>query len=573
MKAKNLVLCAFGAAFLSAVGCTGLEPYTINAPDDLASKIAEYKAEKEAKKTDDYEEIDITVAVVGSEDNTSAWWTEFSQYFTVPSGKLLTVTFVNHGTGVENWHNWNLAVTNAVERGGDGYAEYFVIRSDKYGWGNSDYDGGLLTLEIDGNPEIDWDVFKQKMNGATVVMEIDHSRSGYVFVTETATATDGSIIVETYSQKVSATDDINAFFVVDNSHLNMKSANLTPSQIAEVPDEDAVAITVTGFPESIEVGTTFESLLEGAIEASVTYTDNSTSAVAIEDVTFKPSTTFGTAVGTETVVYSYSKTKKGNYGPSVAGYLTIEVTNPIDAISATASAYKIGGAKYVTLTPSSFEIIATYRDGSKAPLKSSLVAIEFTDGVNTFACEEGTIEKVATITYTTASGAELTAEANLVIEPSNQAPQTEMVGAEDFSNGWWTTFSKDWGVPAYTSQSVSMYVGSDNAANFHSPCVILRKADKTEYGVVRMDNFGWGIGYEGLAVPSCNWNWDTFAANINGSTVAVTVANGGDGYASVRYHVLSADGNTYFQYYDGFVVDSSDVNFAFVTEESYLIFD
>ena len=118
-----------------------------------------------------------------------------------------------------------------------------------------------------------------------------------------------------------------------------------------------------------------------------------------------------------------------------------------------------------------------------------------------------------------------------------------------------------------------MTVGSDNLLNFHSPCVILRKADLTEYCVVRMDHFGWGTSFDAGTVPSSNWNWDTFAGNIDGSKVDVTVANDGNGFASIRYHVVYTNGEEHFQFYDNIAVDSSDVTFAFVTEESYLIFD
>jgi hypothetical protein len=55
--------------------------------------------------------------------------------------------------------------------------------------------------------------------------------------------------------------------------------------------------------------------------------------------------------------------------------------------------------------------------------------------------------------------------------------------------------------------------------------------------------------------------------------VDITVANDGNGSASIRYHVVYANGEEHFQFYDGLAVDSADVTFAIVTEESYLIFD
>jgi hypothetical protein len=115
-----------------------------------------------------------------------------------------------------------------------------------------------------------------------------------------------------------------------------------------------------------------------------------------------------------------------------------------------------------------------------------------------------------------------------------------------------------------------MYCYSDNLANWHSPCIILRKADKTEYGVVRMDNFGWGTGY-GTATLSSDWDWTKFTSSISGSKVVITVTNNGNNTADVLYNVTYANGETHFQKYAGVTVDSSDLNCALVTEESYLV--
>ena len=108
-------------AIFALVGCEKLEPYSIDAPSDLQSKIDSIAAEKAKQSTGDTTYIDIATAFVGADDNSSGWWTAFSDYFTVPANKLLTIRFVNHGTGVNNWNNWNLAVVNEVaDRDADG---------------------------------------------------------------------------------------------------------------------------------------------------------------------------------------------------------------------------------------------------------------------------------------------------------------------------------------------------------------------------------------------------------------------------------------------------------------------
>ena len=83
MKTLNLILkalSALAAAAAVSMGCSGLEPYSVDAPADLADKIAEYQAEKQASQSDDYTEITITSALVGAEDNSAGWWSEFSQW-------------------------------------------------------------------------------------------------------------------------------------------------------------------------------------------------------------------------------------------------------------------------------------------------------------------------------------------------------------------------------------------------------------------------------------------------------------------------------------------------------------
>ena len=799
----------FATAFTAAVtvGCTGLEPYTIDAPDDLAEKIAAYKAEKEAGKSDDYEEITLTTAIVGAEDNTSGWWTEFSQYFTVPSGKKLFIEFENFGSGANNWNNWNVCVANGKERDTEGYSEYFVLRSDAYGWGNADYAGSVIEFDYGGG-EVNWDEFREKMQGAHVTMSIDHARAGAAYLEVHSVATDGFDIVEKYNQTVSATEDINVFLIADGSHFNMKKAWLVPSEIAEIPDFNAESISVIGYPITVPLGN--EDYWGDAV-ATVTFEDGFTATVAKEDLTItEPDMT---TLGMKTVAYTYNLTKLGKPGKAVLGYYNFEVTdlasiavtkapvtstyylydqampfftqglevtgtkgdgstvvldnaaltfgqvqpvagtqdieisfsdgistsfpvnvkigteaiglpdytngwwttflsadkpvpagesatvhlfvysdnlanwhspctilrkadmteygvvrmdsfgwgtgydgNPnlvlesdwnfdtfaanqnmsavsitvtnngdntadvrynvtyangethfqqysgitvdsadlqmgivteesylivlesaaVDAkligIEASAEAFLIGGAKGLTLSSEGLKVNALYSDGSKLPLKTGLFTVDFADDNVFYAGTPGTVANVATVSYTDPVGAVFTAPVNLTVKASEQAAQTDPVGAADFSNAWWTTFSNNWNVPAGTAQAVSMAVKSDNAGNWHSPCVILRKADGTEYVVVRMDNYGWGGSYD-ETVKTCDWNWDTFQANIDGSQVDITVANDGNGTASIRYHVVYAGGEEHFQFYDGLAVDSADVTFAIVTEESYLIFD
>ncbi|MBO5596847.1 MAG: hypothetical protein J5917_08790, partial [Bacteroidales bacterium] len=573
------------------VGCTGLEPYTIDAPEDLADKIAEYKAEKEARNQGDTVLVDITHAMVGAEDNSTAWWGDWSQSFEVPAGRLLHLEFINYGAKVETWNNWNLVFAttpgHSTEDNSD-YAERLVLRADHYGWG-AGWDIALDKNYIDDVELADygdafWADFKEKMDGAYVVMEIDRSPLGVTFITVEAQAKDGSIVSKTYNFPLNDSI-IYAFLTTDSSHFDMQKAYLINSKITEIAEVQPASISITGFPASVSQGTTLEEVLEGAtLAAKVTYEDGTSGDVALEDVAFSVSETFASVPGEDVILYTYNKTKSGAVASTpVAGFTKVTITTELESITASAKAYVVGNGKYITLSPSAISVTGVYSGGSTLPISSSDCTVSFTEDKVVYDAVPGTYANAFTVTY--GSGADaMTATGDLVIAASSLPAQEENVGAKDFSNGWWSTFTRDWVVAPGESQTIGFTLYSKGAANYQSPCTILRRADLSEYGVVRMDHWCWGAATGDTDPASANypariditsdWNFEGtyFAEHLNGSTVNITVANDGT-YASISYYVIYPDGEeTHFQRYDKIPVDANDVQFALVTEASYLEF-
>jgi hypothetical protein len=561
---RNTLFAEIVAVFV-LVGCEKLETYSIQAPSDLQSRIDSIAAEKAKHSTGDTIYIDIATAIVGAEDNSSGWWSAFSDYFTIPPNKLFHLEFVNHGTGVNNWNNWNLAVTNEVaDRNGEGYKEYFVLRSDAYGWGGTmaaegfPYDAAMISYnypDTDGDGDI-WNDFRQTMQGARVTIEIDHSATGNAFVTATAVGTNGVELVMTYQQPVSAANNIVAFLVTDGSYFEMKKAYLIPSKITVVEDVAPVSIVVTGTPEFVEFGN--EDFWGEAI-ATVTYADGSSDVVDKDDISFTVIPDMST-LGKKTVIVSYSKTKQGAYGPAVSTLYTLEVTNPVTSMVVTTmpviTRYYFFSDEPVLFSPKGLVVTATYSDGTTGILP--IAGLTFSRIPAAEGIREVMISYVgATSTVTTTC-------------PVTMVKGIAQVGFNDFSTPWWTQFSDEYTVASGASKTLTMYCYSNNLQNYHSPCAILRKADKTEYAVVRMDHFGWGDGYA-AATATSNWNWDTFKPNINGSRVVITVTNKGDNTANVHYDVTYANGETHFQNYEGIAVDSAVLNCAIVLEGSYVV--
>lgn len=581
MKISKWILnlaAAFALLGGGLTSCSEVSFIEINPPADLQNKIDSIQHVKDSLAALKGDRTDLTIAtgIVGAEDYSSAWWAAFSDYFTVPQGKCLTVQFINHNGGsVNNWNNWNLCVASG-ERDSDGYSEFFVIRSDAYGWGNGDYNGAMFEIDypdLDGDGDI-WNDFRAIMDGATVEIEVDYATGGVVFVTATATGLDGTVVTEKYEQPVTGTT-VTAFLIADASWMEVKDAYLEPSKIAEIPDEMAASITVTGTPAAIEVGSTD---FWGDGVATVTFADGATTVADTADITFVVPDL--STVGQKTILYSYSKTKQGNYGKAVAGTYTLEVTNPIVALEASANAYLIGGAKYVTLSPGAVKVVAEYADGTVAPLKTSQFTVAFTDDKLVYEGVEGTYKDAYTVTYTSASGSVVEAKGDLVIAKSALPAQEVIVGYEDNTTPWFpteipegkTVFSQDWPVKAGETQAVSMTLRSSEGGNWHSPSIMLRKADLASYIMCRMDNYGWDPSWE-AAVKTSNWNWDTFQTNLDGAMVAISVTNCGDNTASIRYYVILDNGEAHFQYYDNIAIDSADMQFMITTEGAHLIFD
>ena len=568
MKTTKLLKFALYFAILAAiglVGCEKLDLYSIDAPSDLQSRIDSIAAAK--PNTGDTTYVTITTAIVGAENNSSGWWTAFSDYFSVPTGKLLHLEFINHGTGVNNWNNWNLAVTNEIaDRAAADYKEYFVLRSDAYGWGgkmaNVDpryaFDIKMITHnypDTDGNGDI-WNDFRTTMQGARVSLDIDHSATGNVFVTATAVGTNGVTLVETYQQPVSAAADLMAFLICDGSYFEMKKAYLIPSKVTVVEDVNPVSIAVTGTPAFLELG---NKNFWGDAKATVTFADGSSAQVDSADISFNVIPDM-TTLGVKTVVVAYSKTKQGAYCKAVTTFYKLEVTNPVVGLEVTTmpliTKYYYFSSDPILFNTTGLVVTGTYSDGTKAVIPKE--TLQF----GKIPAASGT--QSALISYVGATKTVTTTCPLTLVKGIGQ------VGANDFSTAWWTAFSADYKVPSGSSKTLTMYCYSDNLANWHSPCTILRKSDKTENAVVRMDSFGWGAGY-GTATLTSDWNWDKFTSNISGSKVVITVTNNGNNTADVLYNVTYATGETHFQKYAGVTVDSADLNCALVTEVSYLV--
>ncbi len=139
------------------------------------------------------------------------------------------------------------------------------------------------------------------------------------------------------------------------------------------------------------------------------------------------------------------------------------------------------------------------------------------------------------------------------------------LGATDYSTGFWSEFSDVWAVPSGESVTVTFrnFHDVENASNWNNFVAILQNvaaghsveddATYAEYAVVRADNYGWGSGYDEIATAECDWDWSTYAADLDGATVVLTVTNNGT-TADIAAEVTTMAGTVYHQTYTGIAV-------------------
>lgn len=151
----------------------------------------------------------FTPSLVGLEDNTTAWWTAFSDDVKVPAGETRSFSFTNYTDGLNNYDNFVTILRNAAK------GEYGVVRADNYGWGN-----GYAACQHDGTAGADWAGWLAAMNGAKVTVYVTNCNNGTADVQAIMKGTDGKTYTQ-YYLGLNTVDpaDLYVAFTADHCHL------------------------------------------------------------------------------------------------------------------------------------------------------------------------------------------------------------------------------------------------------------------------------------------------------------------------------------------------------------------
>lgn len=591
MKHFNKIACACCSVALGLLAVTGCEDerfYNVDSPDWLSEKV-----DSIANAQDTGEEVlegmMEDVYTIGNTDYSTGWWVAFSKYYVIPDGEKWNAVFNLHinPSATNTYKNFALIICSDAERNGTGYVEYGAIRYDNQPSGNSEWGDYIDRSYITSTLTFDTDTDAGIENlGGNVTLTVDRTNPEAFNVTMT-----NGVVTKTYKQPTplvnlnadASNTNIRCFLVPEGSYIDFQQTNIVPiGGLTSAEDKNPVSMELQGVPSTVTVGTPLDSIVKD-ITAVVTFEEGVTETVTAEELVFSAIPDLETE-GTKTLVAVYNKTYKGeNCDQPVMATATFDAVVEIASIEVTAQPTYTTYRYYNSPATSSvdcmmnfdatgLEVTATYVTGTQRVLENS--ALSFS-GVPAVAGEQ-------TVTITTENGVTAEVSVNVVVESVTTAVtnSVNMVGAEDNSATWWTVFSDDFNVPAGETRYIAFTNYTNGLANWNNFDVILRKADLTEYAVVRADNYGWdsvagdGSGYDACRLSGGQADWAAWLAAMNGAKVTVCIANRGDGTADVQAVMQGTDGKTYFQAFWGINnIDPADFQFALTIEGGHLVFE
>lgn len=235
----------------------------------------DYSAGKVYKKT---AAIVYSAGLVGKDNNTSAYWDDNFALSDIPTGKRVSIKFVNHNTGSGDGYanNWQLYLS--TDPGSD-WKLAFTLRADRsaeYGpaWGSNTYD---LYLDKNGavsDPNMFTDLMTD-LNGANVTLTIDHSKNGYAYVEAvSSSATTSNVYTEKYGYTVPGNTDLKAQLISTLSHYYLKSIS-----VQDLPENEEVKSITASTTANVESGADKIILSPYGVNVTATMADNTTNKV------------------------------------------------------------------------------------------------------------------------------------------------------------------------------------------------------------------------------------------------------------------------------------------------------
>lgn len=159
---------------------------------------------------------------IGSDNNTTAFWTSWTDYFTIAPEKTFTLRYKLYTNRINNYNGGVPYVTTDADRGATGYTEYFGLRPDN--WVNV---AGVHATSTNYDAiSWNWATFREKVDGSTVTLTVTREGANVKIREEFAPADGSTTLWEEYNQDCGdGTQNIRVFLTVEGAHIDLLSTN------------------------------------------------------------------------------------------------------------------------------------------------------------------------------------------------------------------------------------------------------------------------------------------------------------------------------------------------------------
>ena len=606
----TVVCCGAALLLMALTRCEGSELYSVNAPDWIAAKVDSIKN----SQTSSVVTVTPNPTVLGASDNTTPWWTVFTDDIKAEPGKTYQISFINYG-GSSNWNNFVIILRNETKD-----FEYGVLRADNWGWGTGWTGEELAQHCVPSGGQSDWGTWLKAMSRAKCIATIVNNGDGSADVKVTMVGADGVTYKQDYIGLAVNKGDLYFAFTVDNCHLEF-------GELTDVPDSEPASMTIQGAPRKVLQGTAFEEAFAN-VSAEVKFENDLTTTVSATDLTLQ-SVPDMNSLGTKTLVAVFNKTYLGNNStkPLVATvefdvvdkmFTCIGKTDNTSGFRAEATENfkvapgqtyvnyftnytdgvnnwdnfiiqlcKADGTEYCFVRADNWGLGGSYWDGCqscdwnwnnfKEILNGAKVTTYITNnGDGTADIKAGVVGSDGK-TYTQKYTGLKNIDANdMCFNLSMEKGHLEfdyVIGAEDNTSGFRAIATPNIKIEAGQTFVNRFINAGDGATNWNNFIIQLCKGDGTEYCFVRADNWGLGGSYwDGC--QSCDYDWGVFASIMDGAKVTTYITNNGDGTADIKAVVEATGGKTFTQNYKGLKnIDSNDLYYNLSMEKAHLVFE
>lgn len=507
-----------------------------------------------------------TTTTVGATDNTTGWWTAFSDPYTIEPNKTLTLEFQNYGSKENFWNNWAVILTQDVDWG-TADSEYFVLRADNYGWhyGQNTRDDKTWYTSLTSN--YNWDTFKTDMDGSTVVMTIKREGATVTVHADITTTANVKYFEEFVMDCGDGTQNVRAYLSVDNAHIiidNDKTQITDTTPEVREPGQIGKTDKTTGFFGEYKgwlVNDDMTLTVQFKNYAGANNYNNFLVALANSDDRTAP------------IYKDYAIVRADNYAWKEFGVIDTDPKHDTSWFTSLSSNFNWD--TFITDMDGADVTLTIQRKGGQVIVHADIITTSSIDRYLDFVMPIPVSEPLYALLGV--DGSYVVVDESKVV--TTGTPQ-DIVGLETNTTPWWTQFSDYYKVEPGKTMTIEFDHYTGGKELYHTFAAVLASAERgaagyEEYVVMRADGYAW----QGALNSNDDQTWFTSFTNnylldfsidlLDGKHVVLKIIRDADEASKVTLRAEIGD-----DYYEEMVLNCGDGTqdiYAFLTvENAYL---